>query len=314
MTALQVPSPHQGKLVSIEEIIDIKSRRPVATSRERGWSGVTVDLYHPRPDCSQKYPALDHHLICYCPSGRARLVQRRNGVVHESVMSAGLSLLMPAGCESTWEGRTAASARLRIPTSLVASAGEQLGRRATSQIEILNVFETRDAIIEHMALILLAEIKQTPHPAQALIVDQVSTALTAHLLRKYNAFEVFEQSELPRLSQFEVDRLTDYIEANLDRMIGLAELAAIVNVSRFHFARLFKQSTGMTAIGFVEQCRIHRAQVLISETDASLAEIALATGFSDQSHFTRRFHRLTGSTPAVFAREYGRRFKRRLAI
>lgn len=305
------PSTPPQKLVSIEEIIDIKSRRPAATTRERGWGGVTVDLYHPRPDCSQTYPALDHHLICYCPSGRARLIQRRDGAVHEGVMSAGLSLLMPAGCGSTWEGRTATSARLRVPTGLVTAAGEQLGRRAFSQIEIRNVFETRDATIEHLALILLVELERSAHPAQALIADQVSSALAAHLLRAYNVFDPPPQHDLPRLGTREIGRITDYIEDNIDRMIGLSELAGLVNVSRFHFARLFKQSTGMTAIGFVERCRIRRAQALILESEMSLAEIALATGYADQSHFTRRFRNLTGSTPAVFAREHGKPLNRR---
>lgn len=299
-----------AKLVSIEEIIDIKSRRPVATSRERGWGGVTVDLYRPLPDCSQSYPALDHHMICYCPSGRARLIQRRDGMVHESVMSPGMSLLMPAGCDSTWEGRTAMSARLRVPASLVVAAGEQLGRRAV-HIDIRNIFETRDTTFEYLAQILMAELKQTPHPAQRLIVDHVSGAVAAHLLRKYNAFDVSEAEALPSLTRPELDRITGYIENNLDHMISLGELAAIVNVSRFHFARLFKQSTGMTAIAYVERCRIDRAMTLISETDISLAEVALATGFADQSHFTRRFLRLTGCTPAVFAREHGRRPGRR---
>ncbi len=86
---------------------------------------------------------------------------------------------MPAGYDSLWEGDAAASARLRIPTSLITSAGEQLGRRSTSQIEIRNVFETRDTVIDRVAQILLAELERKPHPAQALIVDQVSAALAA---------------------------------------------------------------------------------------------------------------------------------------
>ncbi len=67
----QSEKPGQPKRVSIDEIVNVLSHRPVATTRERGWNGVTVDLYRPLPDCSERYPALDHHLICYCPSGSA---------------------------------------------------------------------------------------------------------------------------------------------------------------------------------------------------------------------------------------------------
>lgn len=293
--------------VSIDEIVNLKSRKPTQTSRERGWDGITLDLYRPRTDCFHSYPALDHHLISYCPAGRGRLVQRRNGEVHEGVISAGMSLIMPAGHDSTWEGDTPASARLRIPAGLIDVAGEQLGRQRIAQIEIRNVFEVRDATIERMALLLLGELEQRPHPAQLLIVEQISLALAAHLLRSYNLFEVARAYEPPALGRHELSRLTEYVEENIDRPISLGELAALVNVSRFHFARLFKRSMGMTAINFVEGCRIRRAQALILETDLTLVEIALSTGFADQSHFTRRFHRHIGCTPAAFAREYGRR-------
>ncbi|MFM0505303.1 helix-turn-helix domain-containing protein [Paraburkholderia caffeinilytica] len=295
------------KPVTIDEIVRVLSHRPIATTREREWPGVIVDMYAPLPNISERYPALDHHLICYCPSGSARLVQGRDGTVHESLVSTGVSMLMPAGYDSLWEGSASATARLRIPTALIASAGEQIGQRSTSQIEIRNVFDTRDSVIERMALILMAELDHKPHPAQTLIVDQISCALAAHLLRSYNVFEPVVPRALPALSKVEVARLTAYIEDNLDGPIGLAELASIVNVSRFHFTRLFKRSTGMTAIGFVEQCRIRRAQTLILETAIPLSEIALMTGFADQSHFTRRFHRHVGCTPATFARNNGQR-------
>jgi AraC family transcriptional regulator len=309
----QFEHPEQSKRVSINEIVNVLSHRPFATTRERGWTGVTVDMYDALPNVSERYPPLDHHVICYCPYGSARLVQGRDGVMHESLISAGVSMLMPAGYDSLWEGHASATARLRIPPALITAAGEQLGCRSTSLVELRNIFTTRDVVIERIAQMLVAELDQAPHPAQALIADQLSMALAAHLLRSYNAFEPIVPGDVPPLGHKELARLTEYIEDNLDRPIGLAELAGIVNVSRFHFTRLFKRSTGMTASSFVEQCRIRRAQALIVETDMPLAEIALMTGFADQSHFTRRFHRHIGCTPAAFARECGRRRSTRKA-
>jgi AraC family transcriptional regulator len=307
MTESQFDSSEHSRLVTIDEIVNVLSHRPLATTRERGWTGVTVDMYAPLSNISERYPPLDHHLICYCPHGSARLVQGRDGIVHEGLVSAGVSMLMPAGYDSLWEGNASATARLRIPTSLIAGAGDQLGYRSTSRIEIRNVFETRDTVIEHIAQILVEELERKPHPAQALVVDHLSSALAAHLVRKYNAFDPVVPRDIPALSGVELARLTEYIEDNLDRSIGLTELAAIVNVSRFHFTRLFKRSTGITAIGFVERCRIRRAQALIIDTDIPLSGIALMTGFADQSHFTRRFRLHVGCTPATFARERGRR-------
>ncbi|MEJ1965539.1 MAG: AraC family transcriptional regulator [Gammaproteobacteria bacterium] len=308
MEALSSRDPiGQPGSISIDAVLRVLPVVPYATTRERGWNGVTVDVYRAVPGCAASYPAFDHHSVYYCTSGSARLMQGRDGVVHDGTLAAGMSAIMPAGYDSTWEGDVTATARLRIPPSLIDTAGEQLGRRCAASVEIRNVFETRDSMIERVALMLTGELERKPHPTQALIVDGLSCSLAAHLLRGYNAFGPVEQYQPPSLGRAELARLTGYIEDNLDRRIGLAELAALVNVSRFHFARLFKRSTGMTAIAFVEQCRIRRAQSLIAESSLPLADIALLTGFADQSHFTRRFHRHVGCTPAVFAVERGRR-------
>ncbi len=87
------------------------------------------------------------------------------------------------------------------------------------------------------------------------------------MLRSYNAFEVVECQQARSLGRLELVRLTEFIEDNLDRTISLEELAGLVNVSRFHFSRLFKRSTGTTALHFVEQSRIRRARSLIAATD-----------------------------------------------
>jgi AraC family transcriptional regulator len=299
--------------ISIQRVLATLPDRPIVTSREREWRGITVDVHDYVADYSVRAPARDHHLICYCSSGSARLTQARDGVVHTSVISAGMSIVMPAGLDSTWEGDAAASARLRVPPSLIAAAAEHVGQRATSRFEIRNVFEVRDMTIARVALILMAELERPPHPAQLLISETLSCALAAHLLRNFNAFELPEARVRAPLGRAELTRITEFIEGNIDRSIGLSDLASLINVSRFHFARLFRRSTGITAIAYVEQCRVRRAQALIEETDLALAEVALLTGFADQSHFTRRFQRHVGYTPAVYAREHGRRRSQRAA-
>ncbi|MBO9707492.1 MAG: helix-turn-helix transcriptional regulator [Caulobacter sp.] len=300
-------------LISVAEALVRQPREPIVTSRERAWGSVAVDVHRSCAGVAERVPALDHHMIGYCRSGGGRLIQGRAGKVHSSMLSAGSSLLMPAGYDATWEGDAPASVRIRVAPSLVTLAGEQIGRRGTAQIEIRNVFQARDAMIERIAMTFLAELDRKPHPAQRLIVEGLSCAIVAHLLRHYNAFEDVELAAPPSLGPSDVAKITQYIEDNIEESIGLSDLAGLVNVSRFHFARLFKQSMGVTTRAFVEQRRISRAQSLILESDLPLAEVALITGFSDQSHFTRRFHRHAGCTPAVFAREQGRRRSTRRA-
>ena len=89
----------------------------------------------------------------------------------------------------------------------------------------------------------------------------------------------------------------DYIHTHLDRDLSLAELASVVNISPAYFASLFKQAMGTSPHQYVIQQRVERAKLMLSTTDLTIADIALQTGFSSQSHLTQQFKHLTGMTP-----------------
>jgi AraC family transcriptional regulator len=304
---------HAESRTSIGAVLLHLPDAPIATTRNRGWSGVTLDLHAFAPHYLVGAPARDHHLICYCPSGRGRLIQRRAGKIHDSVISTGMSILMPAGYDSVWEGDAATSARLRVPSELVLRASEEIGVRAQGSVELLNIFQMHDPAIESFGKSLLGELDRPSHPAQLLIVEAVSHALAAHLLRSYNAFEAPPPERVAALSARTLAAVISYIEDHLAGPISLTELASIAQVSRFHFTRLFKRSTGLTPMAYLERSRIGQAQELLRRAELPLSEVALAVGFADQSHFTRRFHRHVGISPAAFAREYGaRRLPRRM--
>jgi transcriptional regulator GlxA family with amidase domain len=95
-------------------------------------------------------------------------------------------------------------------------------------------------------------------------------------------------------------RVREYVMAHLEENISVQSLAAIVGLSRYHFARAFKQSEGVTPHRFLLQCRVQRAQDMLAGTELPLSEIALAAGFSDQSHCSRRFRELVGLTPSKY--------------
>ena len=95
-------------------------------------------------------------------------------------------------------------------------------------------------------------------------------------------------------------RVTQYIQDNLHRKLRLGELSAHVHMSPYHFARLFKRSTGTPPHRFVLRRRIDRATTLLTTGELSIAEVARLVGFQTTSHFTTVFRRITGITPSAY--------------
>jgi transcriptional regulator GlxA family with amidase domain len=84
---------------------------------------------------------------------------------------------------------------------------------------------------------------------------------------------------------------------NIDQPIRLCELAALAELSASQFGRAFKVSTGATPHKWFLDARIECAKVMLADRNRDLVDIALETGFSEQSHFSRAFRAATGSTP-----------------
>jgi len=156
-----------------------------------------------------------------------------------------------------------------------------------------------DPTILHIAQLLKTEVVSNG-PAGTLLVESLRNVLAIHLLRNYGqAQQPIPQSD-KRLSPFQTKRITDYIEEHLAEDLSLAMLAAIVPMSEFHFARLFKATIGETPYRYITQRRIERAKVLLSVTQLSVAEVAYRVGFANQSHFTAQFRKLVGTTPKQY--------------
>src|SRR5690606_6646191 len=104
------------------------------------------------------------------------------------------------------------------------------------------------------------------------------------------------------LSPAALRRVQLFVQSNLSESIKLADLAKRAELSAFHFARAFKQSTGTTPRAYVEACRIAAAERLLGETALPLARVALMVGLGSQSRLTTAFRRATGLTPARYRR------------
>ncbi|MEA2741393.1 MAG: AraC family transcriptional regulator [Acetobacteraceae bacterium] len=154
-----------------------------------------------------------------------------------------------------------------------------------------------------VAALLAAECEK-PNECETLYGESLVVALCIDLLRLGQVSE--RDSPRGGLASWQVRRLIEYIDAHLPDPIHLKDLAELTALSVSHFARAFRDSFGMPPHRWHMNARLRRAQELLLETALPLADIALATGFSDQSHFTRSFGRQLGISPGVWRREHRR--------
>ncbi|HEY9660437.1 MAG TPA: AraC family transcriptional regulator, partial [Allocoleopsis sp.] len=165
------------------------------------------------------------------------------------------------------------------------------------QIELRPRFMSEsDAFIQNILSTLKAEA-EVEGMGSHLLIDSLKTALAIHLLRDYCVTQPKLSSDTNGLPQNKLALVKEYIHENLHRNLKLEEIAAIANISPYHFLRLFKQSLGVTPHQYILQCRLHQAKYLLQHSNLTIDEIATRTGFCDQSHLTRYFKRIMGITP-----------------
>jgi len=107
------------------------------------------------------------------------------------------------------------------------------------------------------------------------------------------------------LAAWQIARVRAYIDRNLHRTIHIRDLSAVARRSKAHFSRKFKLAVGESPHAFVVRRRLEKASHLMMTSAASLSEIALSVGFSDQAHLCRLFRQAFGQSPASWRREHG---------
>ena len=133
-----------------------------------------------------------------------------------------------------------------------------------------------------------------------ILAEALNTALAVQIMRLCGNPTAVSLEPSNGLSRKRLKRVCDYIEANLDDRLTLAELAAVACLSPYHFSRSFKQAVGVGPQRYVMHRRVERAKALMRRTNQPLALIAQEVGFADQSHLTSVFRREIGVTPGHF--------------
>lgn len=159
----------------------------------------------------------------------------------------------------------------------------------------------RDPVVANLLRALGPAFAQ-PNQARNLFVEQVSAAIGTHLLQTYGQGRRPATDRTRSLSRANERLAKEILRAGIRDDVSVAEIAAACNLSRGHFIRAFRETTGQTPYQWLQSQRVEIARDLLVNTPLSLADIALACGFADQSHFTRVFAHIVGTPPGQWRR------------
>ena len=278
----------------------------LGSSRGRGWRGLLAERWrHSEGDLGEILPR-DTEVIVMLDGG-LRVRRRGDGQLQHHDAAPGTVWLCPAGIREDMIhlfGEIRESVHLYLPAApLAKTALEELGVDP-SRARLRYEGGFRDPLIESIGRIVAQELRN-PTRVGRLLAETFSTALSVHLLRSYSNLSPASH-ELPpvkgSLDGRRLARVLAFIDAYPDRELGLEELAREACLSPFHFARSFKAATGVSPHRYVLQRRLDHAKALLGARALSLAEVALACGFSSQAHFSSSFKQTTGVSPSVFRR------------
>jgi AraC family transcriptional regulator len=240
------------------------------------------------------------------------LVRRRDsGETHTTHARPGVIWLCTAGQQIEWlEMEQGALEILHLylrPDALFDYAAESGFQGAAAQSLRYTV---SDPLLEQIGRAILAEM-QVETAAGALLVESLCNSLSARLLQSHSAVPLDIATRLSstgKLDPRRLSRVLEYIHGHLGNALDIRGMASAASLSRFHFARAFKASTGQAPYQYVSAKRLAQAKVLLAKNQP-LAEIALALNFSSQANFTRAFRRAFGVTPGRYREQKSRRVR-----
>lgn len=190
---------------------------------------------------------------------------------------------------------------LHLPRAVLSGALEERGGRALQTLRYEPGVPMEDPIVVALVQALVPSILSSA-PPNRLFLDHVGWALSAHMAERYGEFTPLKALGKGMLAPWQERRAKERIEAQIGGDLSLADLAAECGLSVGYFARAFKVTTGVPPYQWLLNRRVERAKHLLSQSELSIVEIAFACGFADQSHLTRIFSRMTGTSPASWRR------------
>ena len=170
----------------------------------------------------------------------------------------------------------------------------------TPELPIRNVTRLREWMHRVISLLDVAvgQLQHQEHPAERVLLE--AATLLRLQIHPQAAGQAYDGRG--RLLAWQARKVKDYIDAHIAGPVLVGELCALIQRSEAHFSRSFKRTFGESPHAFVIRRRLELAAQYMLDTDASLSDISVQCGFTDQAHLCKLFRQVTGQTPALWRR------------
>jgi AraC family transcriptional regulator len=192
---------------------------------------------------------------------------------------------------------------IRLNSALLHRTAAEITGNHPTNLALIRRTGFQDALLKQIGLELRRELEQ-PTITGDLYAQTAAQMLAVHLLRHYAAQKITLKEPKQGLTRPQLHQITEFIQVYLTENLSLEALGQQIGFSPYYFARLFRQSTGESPHQYVLRLRLERVQSLLKNTDLSLTQIALESGFANQSHLTQSFKRQFGVTPKTYRQAY----------
>ena len=282
----------------------------LASSVDLGWSGFSAELRnHDRGEISWKSNKPGSEVcVALCSSDSVITRSGDYGVVRTIPQRGTVWVCPPEEHYIDLSAPLSQVLHIYLPPQhfSVDSLGVELDKAAYASLRYEPYFQ--DPLVAEIAFAIVSEL-QTQTAGGRVLAETLAVSLAARLMQRHGGLS--RQSDFARLSKQGLDRrrltrVKEYIAANLEGDLTIAQLAKVASLSRFHFARAFKVAVGKSPNQYVSAHRLERAKELLTRADQPLLDIAIALNFSSQANFTRAFHQSTGLTPGQYRRGFAR--------
>lgn len=244
-------------------------------------------------------PMSDHVVMAY--NGSIQNMERRTGrSVASGTFRRGVVIIIPAGSSSRWDiPKPVDVVQLYLPQATLKRVADEA--QAATSTNLLERTAHADPITSRL-LLSAAESLESNGPLDALFRHQLTDLLATRLLAAHSGSSITFPPTVGGLSPTTLRRAIERLRSESDSDVSLAALALDAGLSRFHFCRAFKESTGLSPHAWLRQHRLEQAMNMLRDTDASIALVAAELGYASQTAFAAAFRRLTGETPSDWRR------------